>query len=137
MVIRDVSRQAQSVPIDFPSEADHRRQLAIAINRGIKHEALHPTDVPATVSATYTMVDSDSMILCKADNAMTIFLLTAAGREGRELTVKKIDAGVRPVLVDANGTETIDGAAVMTVTAQYNFMTIKSDNTNWWIKGRG
>jgi len=130
--IRDVSRQEQSVPIEYQDTKDHLRQLARAVNRSISHRALHPTDTPTTISSTYTMVDSDSLLLCKADNPITIYLLTAAGREGRLLTVKKIDGGVNVVVIDAKGTETIDGALTQTLTAQYSFMTVKSDNTNWW-----
>jgi hypothetical protein len=38
-------------------------------------------------------------------------------------------------LVDASGTETIDGSTVKTIASQYSFLRIKSDNTNWWIVG--
>ena len=87
-LIRDISRQAQTVPTEYYDATDHRRQIVRALNPLIKLAALLPMDTPATISATYTMVDSDSLLLCKADNPTTIFLLTAAGREGRELTVK-------------------------------------------------
>lgn len=132
MVIRDISRQAQSVPEEHPNVKDHLRMMARAVNSLIKHQAVHPRDVPTTVSATYTMVDSDTLILCKADNPITVFLLTAAGREGKQVTIKKIDAGATPVIIDGKDAETIDGATTKTLSAQYSFISPKSDNTNWW-----
>lgn len=134
--IKDISRQGQTVPTELHNIKDHLRILAREVNQSIAHRSLHPTDIPATVSATYTMVDSDSLILCKADNPITIFLLTAAGREGREVTIKKIDAGATGIVIDASSTQTIDGALTQTATAQYSTLTIKSDNSNWWIKSR-
>jgi hypothetical protein len=37
------------------------------------------------------------------------------------------------VIVDANGTQTIDGVETQTITDQYVSMSIISDGTNWLI----
>ena len=136
MTFRTDSRQAQSIPTEMGDVKEHLRLLALTINRLVSHESLHPTDTPLTISATYTMVDSDSLLLCKADNPITVHLLTAGNREGQELTIKKIDAGATVIVVDAKDSETIDGATTATVTAQYSFIRIKSDGTNWHAVAR-
>ncbi len=132
MVIRDTSRQSRTVPEEMQSQKDHLRVIARATNALIKHAALHPTDVPTTATATYTMVDSDHLIPCNATGApFPVFLITAAGREGRRLVVKKLDASANAITVDPKDAETIDGAASVTLTTQYETVELVSNGTNW------
>ena len=106
--------------------------LARGVNDFHAFAALNPLDTPTTVSATYTMVDSDAMILAKADGGpLTVFLLPAVGREGREVVVKKIDSSTNAVLIDADSTETIDGSTTTSLAVQHEGRHLKSDGTNW------
>jgi hypothetical protein len=52
--------------------------------------------------------------------------------ENRELTVKKIGT-TAAVVVDGNGSETIDGATTQTISSQYDAMHIICDGSNWWV----
>lgn len=131
--IKDISRQSQTVPTEHPNTRDHLRMIAREVNQSVIHRSLYPVDVPATVSATYTMLDSDRQILAKAGAALTVNLLTAAGRESRELVIQKIDSSSNIVTIDANGTETIGGATTQFLGSQHGTLAIFSDGTNWRI----
>jgi len=82
----------------------------------------------------YTIVEGDDIILCDCTSgAITINLLTAVGRTGKRIDIKKIDSSAYAVTIDANGTETIDGALTQTCYGQYDSYTLISDGTNWSI----
>lgn len=64
-----------------------------------------------------------------------VTLPTAADNTGRRITIKKVDAGAGSVVVDGEGAETIDGSTTYTINAQYAFVTVQSDGSNWMIIG--
>lgn len=120
-------------PLAWEDEREHRGLLARAIRQLQELFRLSPTQV---VSATvnYTMVDIDVLILCNATTAsFTVTLLTAAGREGREIYVKKTDASNNTVTIDAAGSETLDGSLTIILVQQYAVRGYKSDGTNWQL----
>lgn len=96
-------------------------------------------------SADYTILDTDgvTVILATAGSSadITMTLPTAADNTGRIITIKKVDAGTKAVIVDGEGSETIDGALTnvvgnytdSTYTGQYSFLTICSDGTGWHV----
>lgn len=61
----------------------------------------------------------------------TFYLLTAEGREGREVTIKNI--GTNTLRIRPNDGETLDGAAFLDVVTQYDSVTITSNGTDWYI----
>lgn len=65
--------------------------------------------------------------------AIDIALPPAASAEGRELFAKLIDASGNGVTLTADGTETIDGAASLNFTGQWEGRAILSDGTQWLI----
>ena len=84
-----------------------------------------------TKTGDYTADTDDDMILCNAA-ALTITLYAASGNSGEVLYLKNIHAtGV--VTIDANGSETIDGALAKYITTQYESLTIVCDGSNWHI----
>jgi len=46
-------------------------------------------------------------------------------------TIKKTDASANAVTVDGNGAETIDGSTTVSLAAQWDFITVVSNGTNW------
>lgn len=85
---------------------------------------------PQTVN--YSVLDTDEVILADSTaGIVTLSLLTAVGRTGKKITVKRINAGVNDVVIDPNAAETIDGALTKTLAAQYDKVTIISDGANW------
>jgi hypothetical protein len=45
--------------------------------------------------------------------------------------VKRINGGGNAVTVDGSGSETIDGAANVSLSSQWDRITVISDNANW------
>jgi hypothetical protein len=84
-----------------------------------------------TKSANYTLTASDEIITVTA--GATITLPTAVGAIGRTYTIKR--TGSSDVIIDGDGSQTIDGATTHTLTAQYMYVKVVSDGTNWIIIG--
>lgn len=87
-----------------------------------------------TETANYTAVLTDDVILGNPTAAtdITITLPTAVGNDGKEFVIKKINSSIDDtVTIDADGTETIDGALTLTLDLQYHSVTLVSDGANW------
>lgn len=67
------------------------------------------------------------------DAAITVTLPPVDGRSGRQYFVKKTDDSANAVTLDGNGNETIDGAATFALSAQYDYVHIVCDGTQWLI----
>lgn len=94
-----------------------------------------PSFVVMTDSGTVT-VSSSTVILATKAGAMEIDLPDAATSDGKIFTIKKTDADASIIALDANG-GTVDGADPYNeIDAQYDFVTIISDGTNWHIVGK-
>jgi hypothetical protein len=88
-----------------------------------------------TVTGNTTIVLSDYNLACDATTGViTISLPTAASAIGHEFTVIKIDGSVNNVVIDPNGSETINGAATASNNTQFMSKTFYSNGTNWFIK---
>lgn len=88
----------------------------------------------ASKTAAYTATATDHTVLCDASGgAFTVTLPKAATNKGKVLVVKKIDAGVNAVTIDGNGSETIEGAATVALSARWASRTVQSDGSNWII----
>ena len=81
---------------------------------------------------TYTATLTDDVITCGAGNqSLTIILPTAASAINHVYHIK--NEGTGTISVDADSTETIDGAETQVMAAQYDSLMIISDGTVWWI----
>jgi len=128
---RTTGRRYNTVPLEHDDERDHRYLLARAIQ--YLNEQLRPGGVRAVTAAT-TELMTDRLVLGDATGgAFTVTLLTAAGREGHEITVKKTDVSGNAVTIDGAGSETIDGATTVALSAQYSSRRLVSDGTNWHV----
>jgi hypothetical protein len=73
-----------------------------------------------------------SVIVCDATNGSGATCVVASSCKHCVFTVKKSDASANPVRITAAQGDTIDGAASVALTAQYEAITIISDgNHNW------
>lgn len=87
-----------------------------------------------TKTANYTATTSDHTIRFDATSGnLTCPLPAAAACVGLVLVMKKIDGSANTVTIDANGTETIDGALTLVIASQYTSFTIQSNGTGWDI----
>lgn len=94
---------------------------------------LEPARRPVTtVTAAYSATEGDWLIrVDTSGGGVTVTLPTAAAMKGLLLTVKKSDGGANTLTVDANGSETIDGATTATTTAAYGVLRLISNGSSW------
>jgi hypothetical protein len=86
------------------------------------------------ITTNYTMDLNDSIILVDATAGnVTVTLQAALQWEQKRLIVKKIDASVNTVTIDANSTELIDGAATKVISTQYTSHEFTSQGGAVWI----
>lgn len=82
-----------------------------------------------TLSATAdNQVDVDA---ATAGGNVTLTLPAASGNTGLVYWIQKIDSGSNTVIIDANASETINGALTYTLTAQYQIVMLRCNGTNW------
>lgn len=84
-------------------------------------------------TAAYTAADDDVILGDASGGAFSVGLPAAASSAGQVYTIKKTDSGGNAVTVDANASETIDGATTKALSAQYKYITIVCDGATWWI----
>lgn len=102
--------------------------------RQLQERSLKHPIATRTITANDTMIDTDILVKGNAAGGnITYTLLTAAGREGRRIIVKKIDATDNLVTIDAAGTETLDGALTISLTQKNACREYISDGTNWQL----
>jgi len=82
-----------------------------------------------TITADTTAGDHN-IILCNNTEDITV-TLPAASNTDRTYYIKKINSGTDIITIDANGTETIDGALTVVLYVQYDAIRIVSDGSNW------
>ena len=90
------------------------------------------TDSVVKTVLDYVVEDEDQFILVVASADPTLVKLPRASAKKRALTVKKVDVGAGVVTVVAQPAETIDGAQVYDLTAQYECVSLVSDGLSTW-----
>lgn len=88
-----------------------------------------------TVSGAYTVGENDKVVLCTnaSSASYTITLPTAASVSGQEFFFKRTDDTTVSLLIDANGSETIDGTTGINLVYLNESMRIISNGSNWKI----
>jgi hypothetical protein len=87
-------------------------------------------------TTTYTATTSDDVITVSSASPWTLTLYAASGNSGKVLRIKKTSSDLNAVTIDANASETIDGALTTTINTQYEELTIVCDGSNWHILER-
>lgn len=103
---------------------------------GVKWQAVAVSPIAVlSKTGTYTATTSDDLIKCDATSgAFTINLYAASGNSGRRLKVVKTDTSVNAVTVDGNSSETINGNTTVKLAAQYDYLEIICDGSNWLVE---
>ena len=91
--------------------------------------------VTTVTASTYTADKAYPIILADATTpaSITISLPAAASSNGLVFRIKKIDGSAHQVIIDANGTELIDGAETFTLIYQYQAVDLACNGTAWYI----
>lgn len=88
--------------------------------------------VVATKTGAYVITTSDSTILADTTSAgFAVTLPTAVGSTKR-YTIKKI-ASANTLTINTTSSQTIDGSTSIAITAQYESISVVSDNSNWHV----
>lgn len=88
-------------------------------------------------TANYTALRDDDVILVDATaQETTVTLPAAADNVNKLIVVKKTDASLNAVLIDANGTETIDGELLVGIVKRYQPIELISDGVGWHTLNR-
>lgn len=99
-----------------------------------------PATLPSAKTGAYTVTAADEgrLIPCNATSAgFTVTLLPAAtAGSGFRIGVKKTDSTANAVTVDGDSAETIDGAANLALSAQYDVVWLVSDGTGWQVQSK-
>lgn len=86
------------------------------------------------VSSNYTVSNTDGVVVANATGgAVTLTLPTAVGISGRIISFLKSDSSANKVIIDGNGSETINGSLTRELGVQYSTFRIISNGTNWLI----
>ena len=88
---------------------------------------------PATVvtGPTYTALATDYVIL--ATGQITITLMDAVANDAKTLYIKRMNAGAATVIIDGQGSQTIDGTLTKTLVVQYTAVQLYAGSGNWHI----
>lgn len=87
-----------------------------------------------SVTAAYSATALDHTVLGDATaGAFSVTLPDATRNKGKVLVVKKKDASVNAVTIAAAGSDTIQGAASVALSAQWNGRVLQSDGAGTWI----
>jgi hypothetical protein len=89
-------------------------------------------DDVVTVTADYTIEGKTTVLADASGTALTVTLPPAIDSTDRRVYVKKIDGSANTVIVDGNGSETVDGVTASTITAQYGHRMLICDGEQWW-----
>ncbi len=88
------------------------------------------------VSASGPVLGDDYIVLVDATAGNVVLdLPVASTNKGALVVVKKLDASANTVTLEANGAETIDGAANKVISTQYDKFTVVCDGVEWWVVG--
>lgn len=100
------------------------------INRLSPYHSSSPvtgTSVTLDEDDYYVLVDDDT-----AGSTVTVSLPAAADSIGIVYHIKKLGT-TADVIIDGNGSETIDGMTTLTISIQYDSPMIYCDGTAWYI----
>lgn len=87
-------------------------------------------------TGTYTIAQNIRTVFADATGgAFTVTVPAASVNKGRRFTVIKIDSTASAITVARTSPNTINGATSVTLTAQYEAITIESNGTHWHIVG--
>ena len=93
------------------------------------------TSVQTITAASDSLVTTDHTALCDctSNNIAIAIPASSTATDSNRYEIKKIDSTANTVTITPDSPATIDGAASLTLTAQYETVTIVSDGTNWHI----
>lgn len=116
--------------------------LLTAMDGGTTGQYFHLTDsqhknlTALTTLTTNTTLDTSHGYVLVNSTSGTITITLPAATTRKRYHIKKIDSSVNSVDITRAGSDTIEGSTSVSLTAQYDSVTIYSDGTSvWYIEG--
>lgn len=120
----------------LPRLAGSGSRMVITGSNGELSTQIIPTGTTLSVltkTGNYTITSSDDVILADAtSNNITITLPTAVGIV-KSFSVKRKDGTGNTLTLNTTSSQTIDGTTSISISTQYQSITVVSDNSNWYI----
>lgn len=91
---------------------------------------------PNTITASYTAVSTDTLILGNVISISTIIVTLPASNatsKGQVLTISKVDTTTGPVIIQSNGTDVIAGTGTLSLNAFTQTDSIIADGNGHWL----
>lgn len=85
-------------------------------------------------ASPYSVTSTDAVVICDATGGAVTLNLPAATATGRVLHLKKIDSSANACTVTPNGADTIDGAAALTLSYQWQSRSITDRASASWMR---
>ena len=82
------------------------------------------TSILQTSTSVSATGDQDVYLCTGGSGGLTVTLPAISSNNGRKITIKKIDSGAGQIVIDGNGSETIDGAATKRLYYENESMTL-------------
>lgn len=124
-------RLVAGTPVAGISATDHN--ALSNRNAPASHPAYAIASTVRTVTASEAMTVTDTVILLNhASTPIVLTLLPASGSNRGPITIKRIGAAASSI--DADSSETIDGALTLALPALNSSVTIESDGTAWYVR---
>ena len=86
-----------------------------------------------TVTANYNAADDSVILINDSSGNIIISLPATANCSGRQYTFKKISSGNNEIIIQPNGSETIDGSGNLYMYVKHDSVKITNDGSNWWV----
>lgn len=118
----------------YPVPVKNDDSLKMAINENFLYLATQRSKVAVKeVTATYSAAFADEVILVDTTGGnVTITLPDATRISGKMYRIKRLTGGVNTLTVAGSGASTIDGAASISMPAQWASKTLITDGTDWF-----
>jgi hypothetical protein len=121
--------------ITLPAATALTGQTAI-FSSASQMEFRYPEKFTAAKTTAYTATGDETIIPVDTTSAFSVTLPAAATMTGKKLTVIKTTSDFNVCTIDADGAETINGAATTKVSTQYEAVSFVSNGTAWFITDR-
>jgi len=92
-----------------------------------------PVSVSQAITSNTTLADIDQVVDVNASGGEVTIILPAVDNNQRKISIIKVDASAFQVIIDGNGSETINGDTTLILEFQYDAATLVSSSTGWRI----
>jgi len=93
-----------------------------------------PASDSAVVSSNHAVTDTEATVMVKTMRSpVTITLPRAAAHNGRQIAIRKIDAGANPVTIKAQNGEPVSGQSYVALVADGEFVSVVSTGNEWSV----